>query len=196
MSEDNVVDFPTTANEPEPPVVDTSPEGLRKLVEEGTPQVLQLVNQNRKEGAEQLRKKVDDMETDLQMLRRQTRSSGAAMLALTDDGGSVVFSLDNTLINIQKGLQAVSTYADAQNSLMDMLINDMIGMVQNMNAAQQAIMVSNGQCQTLIQLLMDKGDITDDEMKATWDALLANKKEQMKRAQQPAPAPEPSPLVG
>ena len=177
MTEENVIDFPTTAKQ-EAPVVDTSPEGLKKLVEDGTPEVLKLVNQNRKEGAEQLRRKVDSLEVALDAIRRHCAKNGEALMTW-GEGDDIIFSLENELINIQKGLQAVSTYVDAQNSLTDMIINDIVGMVQNMGSVQQAVMVSNSQCQTLIELLMNKGTITEDEMKETWKALVENKRQQM-----------------
>lgn len=191
MSEENVVDFPTTANKEEASIeIDTSPEGLKKLAEQGTPQVLQLVNQNRKEGAEQLRRKFESLETELEECRNWVRKNEAPLLVLGDED-KTVFSLENALINIQKSLEACSTVVDAQNSLMDMIINDIMGMVQNLNAVQHAVMVSNGQCQTLIELLMKKEFITDQEMRETWETLVQGKKEQMKATepeqQQPLP---------
>lgn len=173
--------FPTTANQKEKPVIDTSPEGLKKLVEEGTPQVLQLVNRNRREGAEQLRNRMESLDTELQLVEKWRRTNLKGLMVVTDLSGETVFSLENSLLNIQRALDGVSSYCDAQNSLMDMLINDIIGMVKNMNAAQHAIMVSNGQCQTLITLLINKGAITDNEMKETWNILLQDQKEQMRK---------------
>ncbi len=181
--------FPTTASQEEDPVIDTSPEGLRKLVEEGTPQVLKLVNRNRRNGAEQLRQKIELFDTELQVIEKWRKANQAPLFVIRDKNDNMIFSLENSLLNIQKALDGVSNYCDAQNSLMDMLINDMVGMVQNLNAAQHAIMVSNGQCQTLIQLLIDKTVITEEQMKETWNTIILNRKEQMKQAQEEQATP-------
>lgn len=182
-NEETQLPFSTTANKEEAPVeVDTSPEGLKKLVEDGTPQVLKLINQNRKESVDALRRKIESLEGELVAVRNclAAGKDPGSLMVIHDDSGEMIFSLENTLRNIQQSLDSVQTFEEATNSLVDMLINDIVGMVHNLNNLQTATIVSNGQCQTLIQLMLDKGMITEPEMKATWESLIQNKKEQMK----------------
>jgi len=198
--EQNVLPFPTTATEEDPvqEQVDTSPEGLKKLAEKGVPQVLRLVNENRKKGIENLRRRAESLQGALEKLDAWRSRSQSPMMLLKNDRDEIVISLDNELLNIQNALDATLTATEAQDSLLDMLVNDVIGMVQNANAMQNAIMVSNGQSQTLIQLLIDKEIITDDEMRETWNELVLHKQEQFKRAQEEQAAQEaleePSPI--
>jgi hypothetical protein len=53
--EQNVLEFPTSANQP----VDTSPEGLEDIAAKGGAQVLALVNKNRKKGVEALERAIE-----------------------------------------------------------------------------------------------------------------------------------------
>lgn len=179
MSNEETVNFPTTATqqtEPEGP----SPEQLKKIAKEGIPQILRLVNQNRKEGIVSLQRRLDSIEGALDQLKKWTRDNNAPLMVLKDSQDNQVFSLGNELINVKAALDATLTATEAQDSLLDMLVNDIIGLVNQIGQLQKAIMISNGQCQTLIQLLIDKELVTENEMKNTWHKIMQQSSEQFK----------------
>ena len=182
MTEENVVDFPTTAQKKEDPKeVDTSPEGLKKLAEENIPQILKLINKNRHEGVENLQRKTENLHQALKSLAEWAQEQQHPILKAQDNLGNTKFILDNELRSIDSALGSVLTVLEAQNSLLDMLINDTIGMIHNIQSTQQAVIIASGHSQTLIQLLLDRGDITEEEMKTTWQSIMTQNKEQIKR---------------
>lgn len=152
---DNVLDMPTP---------DTSPEKLQEVTEQGIPQILQLINKNRKEGLENLRKKVESLQTDLETIRADLGHDEALMKTKN-------WSLENSLRSTQSALGSTETVLEALNSLIDMMINDLGGMVMNNQELQKGMMLAHSHLQTLLTLLEDKGVISDQEMKDTWEKI-------------------------
>lgn len=169
MAEDNVVELPTQ----EAPEVDTSPEKIQEMAQQGESQVLQLVQKNRKEGHETLQRKVEAMQGDLQKIRDVLGQE--PLMVAKNERGDTAFSLESTLRDIEQGMAATLTSIEAMNSLIDMLIYDLGGTVQNLQRTQQAVLIGNSHTQTLLELLKQKGIATEEEIKECWEELRKQK---------------------
>jgi len=132
------------------------PEKLKKVVEDNTPQVLELVNRNRKSGLEALQKRLEGLEKDLETSN------------LSDN-------LENTLRDVKAALSGTLVSLEAQNSLLDMLCHDVGAGVYNLQVTQKALQVSNRHLQNLLDLLKNKEVITENELKENWDQLIEQK---------------------
>src|SRR5687768_8724023 len=115
MTEEN---FSTTAND--------EPEELKKKVQDGVPQVLKLINQNRKEGLKNLQRRLDSLQGTLDEVQAWTRKHNGPLFLIHGDNNSVLFSMENELRNLKSALDAVLTTNEAQDSLLDMLVNDLV----------------------------------------------------------------------
>jgi len=181
----DIVDFETTANQDELPMPDETvptppPEELQEMQEQGGEQMLQLIQRNRKISHESLQRAFEGLEATIDQI---VANRDLGPILVTKDGhGRVVFSLEDSLRTIMKGLGACLTSMEANNSLMDMLIHDFGGLVHNTNQTQRSMLMANSHVQTLLELLMEKGVITEPEMKATWDRLIQEKRAQFEQA--------------
>lgn len=187
MSDNNIAQFPTSANQG-PPMPDNSvpaptPQQLQQMEEDGSQQVLELIQKNRKIGHENLQRASDALESVFDDIRRY--SDGALMTASTDKG-KVFFSLEDTLRTVKRGIDGALTSIEALNSILDMLIHDLGGMVHNMNQTQRSMLVANSHLQTLLEVLKKNGVLSEDEMRETWERLVAEKRQEaMQMATQP-----------
>ena len=187
MSNNDIIDFPTSANQGVPMPDETvpqpkpapSPEELAEMQQQGGEQMLQLIQKNRKMSHENLQRAYESLESIIESIK-DNRSDGA-LFVKKDERGKIYFSLEDALRTVMKGLGACLTSMEANNSLMDMLIHDFGGLVHNMNQSQRAMLMANSHTQILTELLREKGIVSEPELKATWDRLVQEKQEQMRK---------------
>ena len=181
-NKNNVFPFETSATEG-PPMPDNStptPEQLQEMQQKGGQEVIERIMKNRKLSHEQLQRAHESL-TDVIDKIRDNRDQGPLMLK-KDDRDSVWFSLEDVLRNIVRSTGAALTSMEANNALMEMIIHDLGGIQMNLDQTQRAMVVSNSHTQTLLQLLTEKGIISEPEMKATWDKLVEENKERIQQA--------------
>lgn len=171
MSDNNIVDFPTTGNQEEKqeelPLedkVDTSPEKLAEIARAGGVKVLELINKNRTEA-------IENLEKQAKLLDEQVKNAGLDVFVKTNDDGTI-FNLTNSLRNILSSINSIVTGLEAQNSLTDMVIHDLGGTIQNLGNLQKNFFQMGAHVQVLLETLKRKGAISDDEMKAVWDEIM------------------------
>ena len=169
MSKTNIADFATSAQE-----------DAEKTVQDGMPQVLQMITKNRKSGRDILDLRIGNLRDTLDLIRKELDDEG--LMVTKTLKGKVVFSLENTLRDIQHGLDACLTSMEANDSLTDMLIHDLGGIVQQINETQKAMFTSNSHVQVLLEVLKDKNIIDDSEMKEMWEKIVAIKRKEMEEA--------------
>jgi len=147
-----VVEFPTTQKEVEQrnPL---TPEQLAQMDEKGVSKVLELIDKNKENGIKMMQNSVDQ--------KRVPHYS--------EDVG--MKHIENTVRVLEKGIQGALTSVEAINSLVDMIRHDMVAIVNNLQQIQQAAVTNNTQVNVLLQLLDDKGVITEQELKDTFKKL-------------------------
>lgn len=183
MSNDNVFPFPTTANQG-PPMPDNAlpqqrqptPEELQKMEQQGGPEVLKLIQKNRQVAHQHLQSASEGLSDLIQKVRDNL--PGDALWVEKNEKGDMYFSMEDALRNISRALGACLTGMEANNSLLDMLIHDLGGIVHNMNQTQRAMLIANSHTQTLLELLKEKGVVEESELKATWEKLVAEKQQE------------------
>lgn len=179
---DKVVDFPTTADEDLPvngPTEGPTPDELKAMAVKGGPQVLQLIQKNRKVSHETLQRIVENLEKQITDIRRNLPDE--PLMVKKTDRGDTFFSLEQALRDVQVGLGALLTNMEAMNSLVDMITHDLVGSVRNLNQTQRAMLMANSHVQTLLELLKEKGVVSEPELKDMWERLVEMKKQEIKQ---------------
>lgn len=184
--DNDIAEFETTANQELPmpdevvpqPKPTPSTEELQEMQEQSGEQMLQLIQRNRKFSHENLQKAFESLEDTVNTVRENSKE--APLFVTKDERGKVTFSLEDSLRTILKGLGACLTSMEANNSLMDMLIHDLGGIVHNINQTQKSMLIANSHAQTLLELLKEKEVVTEPELKATWERLIKEKQSQLK----------------
>ena len=95
MSDNNIVDFPTTGNQVELNLkekVDTSPEKLQEMARAGGVKVLELINKNRAEA-------VENLEKQAKLLEEQISNMGMEAFVRQNEDGTI-FNLTNSMRNV------------------------------------------------------------------------------------------------
>ena len=75
-----------------------------------------------------------------------------------------------------KGLSYSLSGLEAHDKMMDMITHDIIGLVQNVDALSQHLFQTSAFTQTLLEVLKNKGFVTNEDMKQTWAQMVAAKK--------------------
>jgi len=162
---DNVIQLNTSAGEQqELPLQAPEQEVLEKSKHE---MLLQLVEKNRFRGAETIEKKLD---------------------SLGDRDRLEDPKLESAVRDLTAGLGGALTSLEALNSLMDFIKHDLINAIQNLAQQARGNFQASAHLQTLIKVLEDKGVITDEVMRETWEGLMKNVK-----VGQPVPTPAEEP---
>ena len=170
MTEDksNVIQFPKSSAAPvAQELIRDKPTNMNDLPQKAAQSqefVMKLIEQNRKKGIEQLGSKVEALGA------RDLHPDPKTESALRDVQGA----LNGALVNIEAG-----------SSLLDYVKHDLMAVIQNMEGFGQQGFQTAAHLQCLISLLVNKGMITHDEMKETWDALIKPKAEALAAGQQP-----------
>lgn len=147
-----VVEFPTTQEEVEQRN-SLTPEQIAQMDEKGVGKVLELIDKNKENGIKMMQNSVDQ--------KRVPHYS--------EDAG--MKHIENTVRVLEKGIQGALTSVEAINSLVDLIRHDMVAMVNNLQQQQQAAVTNNTQVNVLLQLLDNKGIITEDELRETFRQL-------------------------
>lgn len=135
---------------------------LENKVAEGAQQVVDLIDKNLEKGLKGLEKKLDNLDNR----------------ELLDP------AIENTVRDLTGALKSAFIMLEAMNSLQGMIRHDMVGIIQNLEQQAKGQWMSNVHLQTLLQLMQDKGMITEEELRATWDKIVELNK---------APAPQGPP---
>lgn len=150
MTDENVVDFPTTQTEEETPMRKAlTPEQVAQMEEKGATKVLELIDKNKAAGISQLQNAV-------------AQQDNRPRLYVPGETG--VAHLENTVRALEKGIGGALTVTEALNSLVDMIRHDIVAMVQNLQQIQQAAIINNTQVNVLLNLLDEKGVINEADM--------------------------------
>jgi hypothetical protein len=155
LVKDNVVQFPNTtaaeekAPEQTPPMMD--PQDVAKKATNSQEFVIKLIEKNRKKGIEQAQNKLEKLSD------RELHSDPRTESALRD---------------VQGALQGLLTWAEAANSLVDFLKHDLISMITNLQQQGAQGWQTAAHLQTLMTTLKEKGMVSEDELKATWEKLI------------------------
>lgn len=131
---------------------------LKDKVEEGTQQVIDIVQKNRRAAVEGLRKVNEYFE-------KYSPS-------------------DTTEQEVVKALQSTETALEALNSLGDMLTSDLVNVIKNMNEIGAAVMQTGASVEVLLQTLVQNGVLTQEQIKETFENL--KKEAQAANSQPPA----------
>lgn len=149
MTDEKVVDFPTTQTEEAPLREPLTPEQVAQMEEKGATKVLDMIDKNKAAGINQLQGSVDQQE-------------GRARLHHPGENG--LFHLEDTVRALEKGVGGALTTVEALNSLVDMIRHDMVAIIQNLQQIQQAAVINNTQVNVLLRLLDEKGVINEEDM--------------------------------
>lgn len=79
--------------------------------------------------------------------------------------------LVSLLRDMTQALDATLLTQKAQNEIMNMLINDLIGLADKSNKLNQNLFMTGSHLQTLMKVLDTKGIITENEMRLTWQQI-------------------------
>lgn len=160
ISADNVLEFPkTTAGIPSEPVGDEKtpagpvvpPEVVAQKSTQSNEFVIKLIEKNRKKGIEQTQGKLERL-TD-----RELHKDAQTESALRDMQGAV---------------QGLLTWAEAVNSLTDYIKHDLVAMITNLQQQGAQAWQTAAHLQTLIETMKNKEQISEEELRATWDKLV------------------------
>lgn len=154
---DNVIPFQTTRGQPD----------AQQQAEDGVPIVVQKMDENRATGMKNLERRCDNFD------HREM---------ITDDKKVD----ENDMRNLESAIKSTYQTLEALNSLVDMLRHDLIGCIRNIEAQSVSGWQMSAHLQTLLELLRQKGVITEEEMKATWEKIIP---EQVKKLQEQAQGP-------
>jgi hypothetical protein len=124
--------------------------------------VLETVNSNREKGLKTLDNKVQDL-------------LNSEVINVDKMGNAHLVS---TLRDLSSGLNAALQVTEAENQLLDMVINDLGGLSQKLEAVIQNHFITGSHLQTLMALLINKGLLTEDELRQTWERMQAEFKQQ------------------
>jgi hypothetical protein len=144
-NEDNVVPFQTTRNPAQPDAAQAQQDGI--------PVVIKKIDENRASGMKNLEKKCDNFD------HREM---------ITEDNPIT----ENTLRDIEGAIKSTMLTLEAMNSLLDMLRHDLIGAIQNIEAGSVGNWQMSAHLQVLLDLLKEKGVVTEEELKGTWEKIV------------------------
>ena len=172
LMSDNVIQFPVTSAQREEPAIITpaqakeaterlvSPEKIAEKSMQSQDFVMSLIEKNRKKGLEQV----------------QTKLERLSEREINDNGNT-----ENAIRTIQSAIQGLSIWAEATNSLVDLMKQDMIAVINGVQEQGKEGFRLSAHLQTLVTLLKEKSLITEDEMKSTWEKIIAPlRKQQVK----------------
>ncbi len=71
----------------------------------------------------------------------------------------------------------VLSSVEAQDTMIDMMTHDIIGLVQNVEALSNHLFQTSAFTQTLLETLKEKGVVSAEDMKKTWDKMVKAKNE-------------------
>jgi hypothetical protein len=131
------------------------------------------LEQQRKGAVASLDKKVNSLLDSVDKLTRPTLEG--------EDAPAV---LANTLREIIQSLNSVHFALEAHDKLIDMIIQDLIGTVEQVQGSAQGLLHTSMMSQVMLTTLMDKGLITEEELKATHTKVAALAKESMAKLRQ------------
>ena len=162
MSNDNVVNFPTTNNTEEEvePKVDTSR--------------LALVQKNRSSALVGLNSAIDKLEESI----RRLPQDGVVVEGENGD----VFNLNQALREILQGIQMSLTGIEAGQALQDMIVHDLAGSIGNLEQIAASSWQSNMHLQVLMEVLQQNGVINEDQLRTVWEKLVPDAIKKMKES--------------
>lgn len=136
----------TIVDEPKDPDTKTMFTNPAAAAQEGVEKVIQTINRDRRVAVEKLNERIkslDDRE-----------------LGVIDE---------NAIRNITRGLENIYVALSAFNGFLDMMSHDLIATMENVDASAVNTISTALHTQCMLDLLREKGIITDDEMKVQWE---------------------------
>jgi hypothetical protein len=136
---------------------------LEEVARKGDSSRLNLVQQNRKAGLEGLQRAHESLENSIEKLQ---------MDGCVIDANGEVFNLKVALREALRGIQNAHTCIEASQSLEDMLVHDLSGVIKNLEQVAAANWQSGAHSQVLIEVLKEKEIITEDDLRNKWNQLI------------------------
>lgn len=119
---------------------------LEQKQREGMHKVVETVEKNRREGQERLEKQISRI--------KDMAAAGRSADALLDE--------------VEVALEAMLTTLDALNQFVEMLKQDLVGLVSNLENQAMGGYSTSLHLEALLSVLLEKGSVTDAEMKAAF----------------------------
>lgn len=136
--------------------------------------VLQALQNQRKGALKELERKANNLLNDASQLTKPNLEG--------EESGKI---LANTLREIVTSVNSVQLTLDAHDKLIDMLINDLGGMLDQLNGTTNGLIQTSMMVEVMLKTLMDKGIFTEDELKEA-HKVVAQKTRDMVNATQEA----------
>lgn len=170
---DNVIQLRTSAQAPNN--VGSEPSGNSPQEKPIPPQVVAFhqAEQNRRDGFKDLQEKVTSLETK----KRGTANHPGTEARLRD---------------LETGLAAASKTINGINVVLDLIKHDLIATIQSSEALLQEGFRSSVLADTMLTLLKRQGVLTEENLEATWQEVLAKHREQAKKNAEARNAPPAS----
>jgi Asp-tRNA(Asn)/Glu-tRNA(Gln) amidotransferase B subunit len=123
--------------------------------------VLQMVNKDREAGLERLQEKLTCL---LESEKINIDNMPVEVVNATRDLVSAV--------------NACQTVLQAHDKFCSMLVSDLIGLTRAFEEQGKTLFVTGSHLQVLLQLLQEKGQITEQEMKDLWEKMVSTLKKE------------------
>lgn len=171
VEKDNVVQFPVTTagevKEVQKPLVPA--EQIAEKAANSQEFVMRLIEKNRKKGLEQTQHKLENL------TERKINPEPTTEEALRD---------------VQGAVQGLLTWAEAANSLIDLLKHDLVAMITNLQQQGAQGWQTAAYLQTLITTMKEKNLVTEEELRSTWDkTIVPGAKAQLAQEEEPSTSP-------
>jgi len=127
---------------------------LQNKVKKGHEAIIHTVDKNRFEGLKALEEKIglfDTFNNDIKSDR---------------------------LYNVESAIRAIATTTEAINRLTDMLRHDLLELIGNVEKLANSNWRTAAYVQSLLNLLMEKGTISDEELKQSWNKTITTHQEE------------------
>lgn len=137
--------------------------------------VLQALHNQRKGALAELEKKANNLLNDTSNLTKPNL-----------DGEDSSKILANTLRELIASINSTQLVLDSHDKLVDMIINDLGGALDQINGTGNGLLQTSMMAETLVQTLLSKGVVTEDELKETHKTVAAKTREMVNTASQEA----------
>jgi len=158
---DSVIPLNTRSEATEPPVPQQQKEMFQGKTLDEAGIRLNKLDTNRKEAQAHLEKKCDNLDS---------REPISVAKPITED----------TVRDIEGALKSTLTSIESLNAIIDMLRHDLVNVIQNMEHNGASMFQSSCHLQVLLDVLREKGIISEEEMKKKWEEVVPARIEQLK----------------
>ena len=155
MSEDksNIIQLPNSrVNKSQPQEQCQCSVGNKEAINPAV--VLQRIADNRRKGLANLENKVDGFSKERKV--------------------SYEAHVEDRFRDSENAITAAYTNLEALNAMVDMIAHDLIGAIQNLEQNAVGQFQASAHLQVLLQVLKERGIVTEEELKETWEKTIAS----------------------